>query len=128
MTENLSPRKALILDILDEQIDELEKKLKKVQPLLDELNQLKRTRATLLSERTTTGAVSSTTRITMEQVIQALRELEGSGTPVQIAEAIGVSDSTVRSHLNRHKNVRYRKNGDEWALIGDDEDEEEEGY
>lgn len=124
--EKLSDRKTRILEALDEEIGELEQKLKKVQPLIDELNQLKRTRATLLSERTTTGSVGGA-RITMESVIHALTEGE-SMTVAELAAALGQNDTAVRSHLNRHKDVRYRKVGDEWALIGEDDgnDDEEE--
>lgn len=122
--EKLSDRKTRILEALDEEISELEQKLKKVQPLIDELNQLRRTRATLLSERTTTGSVGGA-RITMESVIHALKEGE-SMTVAELAAALGQNDTAVRSHLNRHKDVRYRKVGDEWALIGEDSDEEED--
>jgi hypothetical protein len=123
--EKLSTRKNAILEVLDEQIDELETKLRKVQPLIDELNQLKRTRATLLSERSTTGGISARTRLTMEQVIHALRENDNEPmTPVEIAAALGTDATVVRSHLNRHADVRYRKDGDGgWVLIGEDEED-----
>jgi len=123
--EKLSAPKKAILDVLDEQIGELEKKLEKVQPLINELAQLRRTRATLLSERTTTGSVGSGTRLTMEQVIHALRESEWESMSVtDLAKELGVNDNTMRSHLNRHKDVRYRQNGDgEWSLIGEEEEE-----
>ena len=122
--EKLSDRKTKILEVMDEEIGILEAKLKKVQPLIDELNQLKRTRATLLSERTTTGSVGGA-RITMESVIHALTEGEEM-TVGELAAAIGASDTAVRSHLNRHKDVRYRKVGDNWALIGEDDGDDEE--
>jgi response regulator of citrate/malate metabolism len=129
--EQLSTRKAAVLDILDEQIALLEKKLAKAQPLFDELNQLKRTRATLLTERSVTGGISKNTRITMEQVIQAMREHDEPISAVDLAKVLGVDDSVARSHLNRHKDLRYRQNGDKlWSLIGETdvavEDEEDE--
>ena len=125
--EKLSSRKNAVLEVLDEQINELEEKLRKVQPIIDELNQLKKTRATLLSERTTTGAVGSRTRLNMESVVHALRENENEGMNAQaIADAIGVDVTVVRSHLNRYKDTRYEKNGDgNWTLIGEDSDDEE---
>lgn len=110
---------------LDREIKELEEELADVQPLLDELAQLRRTRATLLSERSVTGSISSRTRLTMEQVIHAFRENDNDPmTPGELATAIGVDPTVVRSHLNRHADTRYRKNGDgAWTLIGEDEEE-----
>jgi len=126
--EKLSTRKTKILDILDEQIADLEEKLKKAQPLIDELNQLKRTRATLLSERSVTGSVSASTKLTMEQVIQAFREQDNEAmTAKEMANYLGVSEQAVRSHFNRNTDTRYRKNGDgKWSLIGEGDDDEEE--
>jgi hypothetical protein len=129
--EKVSARKSAVLEVLDEQIGELERKLAKAQPLFDELNQLKRARATLLSERSVTGNVRAGTQVTMEEVIHFLRE-NGPSSPPAIATGINADANTVRSHLNRHKDVRYMKNGDgNWSLIGevmseDDEDEDED--
>ena len=122
--EKVSARKNAVLDVLDEQIDELTQKLAKFQPYIDELNQLKKTRATLLSERTTTGAVGSRTRLNMESVVHALRENENNPmTPQEIADSVGVDVTVVRSHLNRYKDQRYEKDGEGWTLIGEDEDD-----
>jgi response regulator of citrate/malate metabolism len=121
--EKVSDRKNRILEAIDEEIAELEDKLQKVQPLIDELNQLKRTRATLLSERTTTGSIGARTRLNMESVIHALRENDNEPmTAVDIASAIGVDPTVVRSHLNRYKDQRYEKDGEGWTLIGEDEE------
>jgi DNA-binding transcriptional ArsR family regulator len=121
--EKVSDRKNRILEAIDEEIAELEDKLQKVQPLIDELNQLKRTRATLLSERTTTGSIGARTRLNMESVIHALRENDNEPmTAADIASAIGVDPTVVRSHLNRYKDQRYEKDGEGWTLIGEDEE------
>ena len=123
--EKLSSRKNAVLEILDEQIHDIEERLAKVQPLIDELNQLKKTRATLLSERTTTGSIGSRTRLNMESVIHALRENENEPmTAGDIASAIGVDVTIVRSHLNRYKDQRYEKDGDGWTLIGEGDDDD----
>lgn len=123
--DQITPRKNRILEALDEEIHALEEKLAKAQPLIDELNQLKRTRATLLSERTTTGSIGSRTRLNMETVIHALRENDNEEmTPQEIADAIGVDVTVVRSHLNRYKDQKYEKGADGWSLIGEDDDEE----
>lgn len=125
--EQLTSRKSAVLDVLDEQIAALEKKLEKAKPLFDELNQLKQTRRVLLSERMTTGGGgASGPRLSMEEVINAMDEDEGMSVSA-IAEAVGFSENTVRSHLNRHKDVRYSVNGDGlWSLIGDSSDDEDE--
>jgi len=121
--EKITERKNRILEAIDEEIAELEEKLAKVQPLIDELNQLKRTRATLLSERTTTGSIGARTRLNMESVIHALRENDNEPmSAVDIAQAIGVDPTVVRSHLNRYKDQRYEKDGEGWTLIGEDDE------
>jgi hypothetical protein len=119
--EKLSNRKTRVLEALDAEIEELEQKLAKFQPYIDELAQLRKTRATLLSERTTTGSVGSRTKLTMETVIQAMRSSDnGPLTAVEIADMVGVDPTVVRSHLNRYADVRYRKDGSAWSLIGEE--------
>lgn len=129
--EKLSKRKTTVLDVLDEQISELEEKLKKAQPMIDELAQLRRTRATLLDERRpTSGGGRRNAQLSMETVIQDLRT-NGSSSPAEIAERVGVDVTIVRSHLNRYRDQRYAQEGNVWRLIGEngeapDDDEEEE--
>jgi response regulator of citrate/malate metabolism len=121
--DKLSTRKKAILDVIDEEIEELEEKLAKAQPLIDELNQLKRTRATLLSERSTTGSVGRKAQLTMEMVIHAFRE-HGDMTANELAEHTGVNVTIARSHLNRYRDQRYAQNGDgQWRLIGEEAEE-----
>lgn len=122
--EKLSQRKQNVLDALDSEIEELEKRLKKVQPLIDELASLRRTRSTLLDERRSTGG-GTRSGLTMETVIEDLRT-HGNSTPMEISERVGVSDTTVRSHLNRFRDERYRQVNGKWALIGEDADDDDE--
>lgn len=125
--EKLTQRKKNILEAIDEEIEDLEEKLAKVQPLINELNQLKRTRATLLSERTSTGTIGSRTRLNMESVIHALRENDNEAmTPQELASAVGVDVTVMRSHLNRHIDTRYRRDNGGWILIGEDEEGDDE--
>lgn len=125
--DKISRRKQTILDAIDEQIEELEERLAKAQPLIDELAQLKRTRATLLSERTTTGNVGRKAQLTMETVIQAFRE-HGNMTANELAAHAGVNATIARSHLNRYRDQRYAQdaageNGEAtWRLIGVEEE------
>lgn len=126
--EKVSRRKQAVLDVLDEQIAELEEKLQKVQPLINELNALRATRAKLLDERSSTsggGRRMNGTALTMETMIHDLRE-NGASSPPDIARRVGVDASIVRSHLNRHKDVRYRQQDDgDWVLIGEGEEGDE---
>lgn len=119
--ERITKRKQIVLDVIDEQIEELETKLAKYQPYFDELQSLRATRARLLDERSTTsGGGRNGSRLSMETVILDLRT-NGASTAPDIAKRVGVEASTVRSHLNRHKDVRYRQDDDgEWELIGED--------
>jgi hypothetical protein len=120
--EKVSPRKQAVLDVLDEQIEELETKLAKVQPLINELQSLRATRARLLDERSTTsGGGRRASQLTMETVVHFLRE-NGASSVADIAKHAGVDSSVVRSHLNRHMDVRYRKDDDgDWELIGEED-------
>jgi hypothetical protein len=126
--ETVTKRKQIILDALDEQIEELEEKLKKAQPMIDELASLKRTRATLLDERrATSGGGRGNTQLTMETMIHHLRE-HGPQTAGEAAAALGLNENLVRSHLNRYREVRYSRNGDgNWRLIGEDVEDNDEG-
>lgn len=113
---NVSPRKQAVLDALDEQIADLESKLVKYKPLLDELGQLKRTRATLLGEKAPTGRRG---RLDAEAVADVMRESDEPLMPVEISERMGADANTVRSHLNRNLGSRYRKEGRGWVLVGE---------
>jgi predicted ArsR family transcriptional regulator len=122
--EKLTKRTESVLDILDEQIEDLEERLKKVQPLIDELNKLKQTRRVLLSEKSVTGGGGhGGPTLSMEEVVRFLSE-HGPSSPGEIAEGVGFDVHRVRSHLSRHKDTRYENvaNGS-WALLEGDEDE-----
>lgn len=124
--DKLSSRKTAVLDILDEQIEKLEEKLAKVQPLINELNDLKQTRRVLLSEKKLTGGHGGgSAQLTQEMVIQFMREAEGPVQPEDISKRYGVPGASVRSHLNRHKNHTYERTDEGWQLIDSDEEEEE---
>jgi hypothetical protein len=124
--EKLSTRKQAVLDVLQEQIEELEVKLRKVQPLIDELNQLKSTRRALLSEKgATSGAGNGRVQLSMEEMINYLRENPGS-TPAEISEAMSVEGHIVRSHLSRGKGTRYKLDDGKWYLTEQDSDDDED--
>ena len=72
------------------------------------------------------SSISARTRLTMEEVIRVLRKNDNDPMlPSELASELGVDQSVVRSHLNRHADTRYEKNGDgKWHLIGEDDTEE----
>jgi uncharacterized coiled-coil protein SlyX len=126
MMDRVSKGKQEILDVMDARIEELEEKLAKVQPLIDELNQTKRARATLLSERAPTGRPGRKAQLTMETVIETFRK-HGNMTANQLAEFTGVDPTIARSHLNRYRDQRYAQDAMEngegvWRLIGVEEE------
>jgi hypothetical protein len=126
----LSTREKTILEAMDEEIKVLEEKLQKFQPYFDELNRLRKARAVMLDERSTTGTVRSNTSgapmLTMETVIAYLRE-HGHASTREIADHAGTTVGNVRAHLNRYRDERYRQNGGgEWSLIGTEGEDEEE--
>lgn len=125
--EKVSKRKQIVLDSLDEQIEEIEDKLKPAQKLMDELQVLRRTRATLLDERRPTGGGGrSGTVVQMETIILDLKT-NGPSTAVEVAERTGTPVTAVRSHLNRYRDQRYDQiDGNQWRLIGETSEEEEE--
>lgn len=126
--EKVSKRKQVVLDALDGEIEELEERLAKVQPLINELQKLKQTRAVLLDERSPTGGRGGGRNgsvISMEQIILDLKT-NGASTAVEVANRLGVPHTAVRSHLNRYRDQRYRQDDNLWALIGETEDEEDD--
>jgi DeoR-like helix-turn-helix domain len=131
----LSTREDTILEALDVEIEALEKKLQKVQPLFDELNRLRKARAVMLDEKSPTGNPrggrgGGTGRVQpgaqMETIIAYLREHESASTS-ELAEYVGTTVGTIRAHLNRYRDERYRQNGGgNWSLIGKDREEDDE--
>ena len=131
----LSKREEIILEAMDGEIEELTKKLSKVQPLVDELQRLRKARAVMLDERSTTGnpraGKTGGGGAQMETIITYLRE-HGSASTTELAEYVGTTVGTIRAHLNRYRDERYRQNGGgNWSLIGaenekEDDDGEEE--
>src|SRR5262245_24825093 len=121
--DKLTNRKSAVLEVLDAQIEELEKKLAKFQPFIEELNDLKQTRRVLLSEKKLTGGRGGgNAQLTQEMVINFMREQDGPVSPEDIAKHYNVPGASVRSHLNRHKNHTYDRTDDGWSLIeGEDE-------
>lgn len=121
--EELNSSQQVVLDAIDRELKKIEKVLRKAEPWIKRRDQLNSARRALLSERSTTsGGGSSRTKLTMEEVIRALRACGGKGTVAEIAEHIpGVDATAIRSHLNRHAGTRYTKLKDnKWRLTEED--------
>jgi|SRR4249919_3098789 DNA-binding transcriptional ArsR family regulator len=129
----LSSRESSVLEALDAEIEALAKKLEKVQPLVDELNRLRKARAVMLDEKSLTGNPRGGSRsggggtgAQMETIITYLRE-HGEASTTELAEYVGTTAASIRTHLNRYRDERYRQNGSgNWSLIGADDDEEDD--
>lgn len=125
--EELNSSQNAVLAVIDDELKKVEAKLKKAEPLIRRRDQLSAARRALLAERSTTGgAGSSRTKLSMEEVISALRACgKKGGTVAEIAEHIpGVDPTAIRSHLNRHKDERYTKKNDKWRLMESDDEED----
>jgi Fic family protein len=119
----LSTSETEILDLLDQKIQRIEKKLEPFQELIDQKQRLQRTRATLLQERGGTGRSGNGATLTTEQVEKVFADQEEKYLAVaDIAKATGFPDSTVRSHLHRKRDQKYHQKGDKWRLIGRSEE------
>ena len=127
--DEVSAEAQAVLDVLDEQIEKLEKKLAKVQPFINRLNKLKQTRRVLLDEKGTTGGRGNAGRaqLTQEEVIVVMKDRPDGVTPAHISERLGVDGTIVRSHLNRHKDTTYERNDEGlWVYIGAEGDEDDD--
>lgn len=121
--EELNESQNVVLDAIDRELKKIEKVLKRAEPWIKRRDQLNSARRALLSERGTTGGSGSPrTRLSMEEVINGLRACGGKGTVSEIAAHIpGVDPTAIRSHLNRHKDERYKKLKDnKWRLMEED--------
>jgi len=121
--DDLTTGQEAVLEVIDAQLERLEKKLKKVEPLIRERDQLRQTRRVLLSEKSVTGGGGSAgkAQLTQEEVIVYMKAQDGPVAPKDISTALGVAGATVRAHLNRHKDTTYLLTEDGWSLIDDGE-------
>jgi len=110
----MTTRQQAVLTALDEQIADLEAKLARYQPLLEELAQLKRVRATLLGERLTGGRKGT---LTTEAVLGVMGQAARPLSPLEIAERTGAHGTVVRSHLSRWQGKLYRRESEGWIPL-----------
>lgn len=123
---DLSDAEQEIIDTIDSQIAKLDRKLEPFNELIQERQRLRKAKAILLGESAGPRAGGgANTQLTADQVRHAFRESKERYLSVaDLAKATGAPDSTVRSHLNRGKGTSYKKKGDNWRLIGGEEQSE----
>lgn len=119
------------VDAIDAELADINKTLRKYEPLFEVRRQLEAARRALLSERAPTAGGGR--GLTQEEVVNALTEL-GEATVAQVAEKLSASEGSVRGHFNRGADERFSSRRDNGVVLwsvrdpesDDDEDEEEE--
>ena len=132
--DKLTDRQEAVLAVIDEQIAFLERKLEKAQPLMNELAKLRATRRVLMDTKSTTGggAGRASTKVTQEQVIHAMRQFGRPVTAEEVGKELGVDQTIIRNHFNRHRDTTYvSPSRGMWELVdneggdeGDDDDDD----
>lgn len=116
---------------IDKRLAAIDKRLQKFQKLIQAKQKLEGARRAILAERSVTQGGGK--GLTQAEVVKAMEGKEPM-TVYEIAQALHSNEATVRSHLNRGKDERFSKNGNnQWSLRdpesedeGDDEDEDED--
>lgn len=110
------------LDSIDKKLRMIEKKLAPFNDLIELRNRLTGARRALLSERATTNGGGR--GLTQEEVVKAMLD-EGRMTVHAISEKLSATTAVVRGHLNRGKDERFEKHGDNTWSLRDPESEDE---
>jgi hypothetical protein len=113
----ISPAKQAILDITEEQLRKIEKKLAPFKELIQEQKDLLRVRSQILSER---GGSRGT--INPETIRAYFSKRDNAPASVsRIARKLSIDPSALRSHLHRGKDKSYLQNEEgDWSVIGGD--------
>lgn len=112
------------VDLIDEQLAEIGKIIRKYEPLFEEKKRLEAARRALLSERAPTAGGGR--GLTQEEIVDALGEAEM--TVHQVATKLSASAGAVRAHFNRGDGERYKKrteNGEVLWSVRNPETEEQ---
>lgn len=105
-----------MLEEIDEQITKIDnsKVMKAAAKLIDKKNILMSTRRALMGGNKMTGG--SSPRITQADVAGAMGLKQGY-TPATLSEALHTTEAVIRGHLNRGKDERFIKTGNNvWYL------------
>jgi hypothetical protein len=113
------------LDGIDKQLKVINGRLADFEPLIELKGRLEGARRALLNDRAV--ASGGGRGLTQSEVVNALREMGEPSSVYEIAQKLGTNEATVRGHLNRGKDERFKKNGDnKWSLREPENDEEED--
>lgn len=117
-----------LVSSIDEELKEIEKRLRKVDPLIAQRTKLQAARRALLNERSSTAGGGGR-GLSQAEVVNAMRGEEGI-TVHALAEKLSVGEAPVRAHLNRGKDERFeseRADGQVlWSLREPEEDEDDD--
>lgn len=120
-----------IVESIEEELEAIEKKLRKYDPLIQQRTKLQAARRALLNERSATGGGGGR-GLSQAEVVDYMREHsdeEGVAgfTVYDIAKGLGVTEAVVRGHLNRGKDERFEKAADnKWDLREPEDDPEDD--
>jgi Fic family protein len=104
--------KARLLEALDEEITQVEAKLRKYEPLIEHKKSLESSKRSLLGgARLTSG--NNGMRMRQEDIVAFLEDNPGS-TGKEIADNFGAPYSTISSHLYRGRNERFLEKDKRW--------------
>lgn len=119
-----------LVDSIDEELKEIEKKLRKVDPLIAQRTKLQAARRALLNERSTTAGGGR--GLSQAEVVDWMKKNSDDApfTVHDIAEGLSVGEGPVRAHLNRYKDERFesvREGGQVlWSVREPEEDEDDD--
>lgn len=116
------------LDNIDQELGSINDKLAKYDALIQARDRLAAARRALLATRSPTAGGGGK-GLSQEEVVSALRSM-GSATVHELAEKLSANENSVRSHLNRGKDERFKLELEDgvkkWSLREPEEDEEED--
>jgi hypothetical protein len=116
-----------VLDGIDKRLKLIDKRLKPFDKLIQTKQKLEGARRAILAERSTTAGGGR--GLTQAEVVKFMTD-KGPLSVFEIAQGLSTNEAVVRGHLNRGKDERFSKNGDnKWELRdpeSDDEGDEED--
>lgn len=101
-----------ILEEIDSEIENINKKLRPYDALIEKRNELTAARRALLGGSKLTGG-SGGTQVRQEDIVRFLNENPGS-SPSEIATHFNVNAPLISSHLSRGKNERFLTVDKKW--------------
>jgi DNA-directed RNA polymerase specialized sigma24 family protein len=101
------------IEVINEQLEKVQRMMRPYEQLKDRENRLRAARRALLGGSSVTREGNS--QIRKEDIVEILKETPGMA-PGQIAQHLGVPQTTVSSHLYRGKDARFLSKDGRWYL------------